>query len=228
MIDVFSAEFIMPIRMSLQVALIASFFVLIIGVFTAKIMSGRAFRGKVAVETVIMLPIVLPPSVVGFALLIVFGRQSPVGQAFEWMFNQPLMFTWWAAVAAAVVVAFPLMYQSVKAGFTSIDREVIAAARSDGATERQIFIHVVLPLSFKFIVSGWVLSFARALGEFGATLMVAGSIPGKTQTIATAIYVAVETNNMLLAALWVGATVAVSFVLLLLVYIYRGRDSIGL
>lgn len=214
MLDVLSAEFIAPIRMSLQVALVSSLVVLIIGMIAAKMMSGRTFRGKVVVETVIMLPIVLPPSVVGFALLIGLGRQSPVGQAFEWLFKQPLVFSWWAAVAAAVVVAFPLMYQSVKAGFTAIDREVIAAARSDGASERHIFMYVVLPLSFRFIISGWVLSFARALGEFGATLMVAGSIPGKTQTVATAIYVAVETNHMLLATLWVGATVVISFLLL--------------
>lgn len=226
MFSVFSDEFIMPIRMSLQVALVSSVCVLVIGIFAAKIMAGRVFRGKVAVETVFMLPIVLPPSVVGFGLLVVLGRQSPVGQAFEWLFNQPLVFSWWAAVAAAVVVAFPLMYQAVKSGFTSIDREIIAAARSDGASERQIFIHVTLPLSFRFIASGWVLSFARSLGEFGATLMVAGSIPGKTQTIATAIYVAVETNHMLLASLWVGTTIAVSFVLLLLVYVYRGAERL--
>lgn len=219
--DVFPPEFTSPIMLSLQVASVSSLLVLIVGIFAAKVMSEWAFRGKVVVETALLLPLVLPPSVVGFTLLVIFGRQSPVGRVFEWLFHQPLVFTWWAAVGAAAVVAFPLMYQSVKGGLTSIDREVIDAARSDGASERQLFVYITLPLATKFIVSGWVLSFARALGEFGATLMVAGSIPGKTQTIATAIYVAVEANDMRLAALWVGATVVVSFLMLLFVQIYQ-------
>ena len=219
---IFTSEFLQPVRLSLQIAIAASIIALVAGITCARLMGKRQFPGKLVVETALMLPLVLPPSVVGFGLLVLLGRQGPVGQAFEWLFNQPLVFTRWAAVAAAVVVAFPLMYQSVKAGFTSIDRDVIAAARSDGASERQVFFHIILPLSVKFIVSGWVLSFARALGEFGATLMVAGSIPGKTQTIATAIYVAVETNDMLLASLWVGATIVISFLLLLLVHVYRG------
>lgn len=223
MIDVFLPDFWDPIRLSLQVALVSTVLVVIAGVIVAHGMTRWEFRGKVVVETALMLPIVLPPSVVGFGLLMILGRQSFVGQAVEWLFHQPIIFTWWAAVVAAIVVAFPLMYQSVKAGLTAIDREMIAAAYTDGASERDVFIHIVLPLSVKFIVSGAVLSFARALGEFGATLMVAGNIPGKTQTIATAIYVAVESNDMHLAWLWVGTTVVISFFLLFFVHAYRER-----
>lgn len=216
-----SSEFWEPIRLSLQVALVSTALVVIAGVMVAHVMTRWDFRGKVVLETALMLPIVLPPSVVGFGLLVLLGRQSFVGQAIEWLFHQPLIFSWWAAVVAAFVVAFPLMYQSVKTGFLAVEREIVAAAYTDGASEREALIYVVLPLAAKFIVSGAVLSFARALGEFGATLMVAGNIPGKTQTIATAIYVAVESNDMRLAWLWVGTTVVISFGLLFFVQIQR-------
>ena len=152
-----------------------------------------------------MLPLVLPPTVVGFGLLVLLGRNGPVGRWIEWLFHQPVIFTWWAAVVAAAVVAFPLMYQTFKAGFESVDRDLEDAARAMGAGEGQVFRHVTLPLSWRFLLTGTVLGFARGLGEFGATLMVAGNIPGETQTVPTAIYIAVETGRMDLAAYWVAA-----------------------
>jgi molybdate transport system permease protein len=138
-----------------------------------------------------------------------------VGQLIEWIFKQPVMFTWWAAVVASTVVAFPLMYQSAKSGFEGIDEDIENAARVDGANEYQLFLTISIPLSLKAIISGTILSFARALGEFGATLMFAGNIPGKTQTISTAIYIAMDSGNMDLAWLWVICLIAISFFMLI-------------
>ncbi|GIP37026.1 putative molybdenum transport system permease protein YvgM [Paenibacillus sp. J31TS4] len=205
-----------PVRLSLKVSLTASLLVLILGAATAWWMSRRSFRGKVVVETVFLLPLVLPPTVVGFLLLVALGRKSWLGRAVDWMFASPIIFSWWAAVIAAVVVAFPLVYQTMRTGFSSVDRECQAAARSSGANEWQVFRYITLPLAYRSLLTAYLLGFARALGEFGATLMIAGNIPGRTQTIPTAIYVAVDSGNAAMAWAWTGATILLSFLLLLL------------
>ncbi len=184
-------------------------------------MANRKFKGKALVETVFLLPLVLPPSVVGFLLIVIFGRNSLIGQLIEKLFEQPVMFTWWAAVIAAAVVAFPLMYQSSKAGFEAVDKDIEGAARVDGANEWKVFTIISIPLALKAIISGAILSFARALGEFGATLMFAGNIPGKTQTIPTAIYVAIDSGNMELAWLWVMSMIGISFLMLICVHLIK-------
>ncbi|KIL50861.1 molybdate ABC transporter permease subunit [Jeotgalibacillus campisalis] len=210
-----------PVRLSIEIATVSSFFVLIFGLLLGNFMANRKFKGKIAVETVFLLPLVLPPSVVGFLLIMIFGRNSPIGQSIEWLFDQPIMFTWWAAVIASSVVAFPLMYQASKTGFESIDEDIQRAARVDGASERTLFLYVSVPLALKAIIAGGILSFARALGEFGATLMFAGNIPGKTQTVPTAIYMAIDSGNMDLAWLWVACMVGLSFFMLTLVSLIR-------
>jgi molybdate ABC transporter, permease protein len=212
-----------PIKLSLQISLLASVIVMILGILTARWMSRAAFRGKVLVETVFMLPLVLPPTVVGFILLVLLGRRSWLGQFIEWTFNAPVIFSWWAAVVAAVVVAFPLVYQSMRVGFDSVDRNLEESARSNGANEWQVFKFITLPLSYRSLVTAYILGFARALGEFGATLMIAGNIPGRTQTLPTAIYVAVDSGHMRLAWAWTGTIVVVSFLMLLL----TGKTSNG-
>ncbi|CAH0344288.1 molybdate ABC transporter permease subunit [Bacillus sp. CECT 9360] len=216
-----AVDFWTPVSLSIKVAILSGVIVFFLGMWAARILARKRFRGRVLVETIFLLPLVLPPSVVGFLLIVVFGHNSPVGRTIEWMFHQPVMFTWWAAVIASIVVAFPLMYQSAKAGFEAIDGEIENAARVDGANERKVFLLVTLPLAVKAIIAGAILSFARGLGEFGATLMFAGNIPGKTQTIPTAIYVAIDSGNMQMAWLWVGTMVVISFVMLLLVHIIR-------
>ncbi len=180
-------------------------------------MTSVNFKGKVVLETIIMLPIVLPPTVVGFILIVIFGNNSIIGNLIEWIFNQSIIFTWYAAVLASTVVAFPLMYQSAKTGFLSVDKDIEDAAKVDGASNFRIFMKITMPLASVSLVTGAVLSFARALGEFGATLMIAGNIPGRTQTLPTAIYVALQSGNMSLAWLWVITIVAISFVMLLFV-----------
>lgn len=210
-------EFWPPIRLSLQVALLSSILVVVIGMIVALRMSrSGSFRGKTLVETVFMLPLVLPPTVVGFLLLVLFGRKSGLGRFIEHIFSAPVVFSWWAAVIASMVVAFPLVYQTMKAGFSSVDRDLEDAGRSIGASEWQVFRYITLPLTYPSFVTAYILGFARSLGEFGATLMIAGNIPGKTQTIPTAIYVAVDAGNTSMAWAWTCSMIAISFLLLLL------------
>lgn len=212
-----SADFWSPVKLSLEIALVSGIIASISGLFFGKLMANKKFFGKAIIETGFLLPLVLPPTVIGFLLIIIFGRNSPIGQLIEWLFRQPVIFTWWAAVIASSVVAFPLMYQSAVTGFETIDQDVEGAARIDGANEFKVFMFISIPLARGAILSGSILSFARALGEFGATLMFAGNIPGKTQTIPTAIYMALDSGNMELAWLWVVSIIGISLIMLVCV-----------
>ncbi|WP_336782877.1 molybdate ABC transporter permease subunit [Paenibacillus illinoisensis] len=205
-----------PVRLSLQVALLSSIIAGVLGIAVAWQMSRRSFRGKIVLETVFMLPLVLPPTVVGFLLLVLLGRKSLLGQWIEDIFSAPVIFSWWAAVIASVVVAFPLIYQTMKSGFSGIDKDLEDAGRSIGANEWQVFRYISLPLAGRALMTAFILGFARALGEFGATLMIAGNIPGKTQTVPTAIYVAVDSGNQTMAWAWTVSIIIISFVMLLL------------
>ncbi|RDW20171.1 molybdate ABC transporter permease subunit [Oceanobacillus arenosus] len=213
----FLQEFLSPIIISLKVTGIAGLLVILIGTLAGRLLARKQFRGKAMLETLLMLPMVLPPTVVGFFLIVIFGKHSIVGQAIEWFFKQPIIFTWWAAVIAAIIVSFPLMYQSAKSGFQEVNPDIEAAARMDGAGEWKVFLFISIPLAYRALIAGSVLSVARALGEFGATLMFAGNIPGKTQTIPTAIYIAIDSGNMKMAWLWVIAIMLISFLMLLVI-----------
>ncbi|QJC54145.1 molybdate ABC transporter permease subunit [Paenibacillus albicereus] len=215
-----------PVLLSLRIALLASIAALVLGTAAARWMSRTRLRGKLLVETAFLLPLVLPPTVVGFVLLVGFGRRSWAGRLIEAVFSSPLVFTWWAGVLASVVVSFPLVYQTMKTGFASIDQDLEQAARSAGASELQVLRFVALPLAYRSLLAAFVLGFARSLGEFGATLMIAGNIPGVTQTVPTAIYVAVDSGQTSMAWAWTIAIVAFSFVLLLVTGGSRSRDSI--
>jgi molybdate transport system permease protein len=216
-----SADFWSPIKLSFEVAVVSGTLASLLGLFLGKVMANRKFKGKAIVETFFLLPLVLPPTVVGFLLIIIFGRKSLIGNLIEFLFNHPVIFTWWAAVIAATVVAFPLMYQSAVTGFESIERDIEDAARVDGANEIKLFILISIPLARKGIISGTILSFTRALGEFGATLMFAGNIPGKTQTIPTAIYLAIDSCNMEWAWLWVFSMIVISFIMLMFIHLMK-------
>ncbi|PZD96116.1 molybdate ABC transporter permease subunit [Paenibacillus sambharensis] len=212
-----------PIAISIKVALASSLIVFLAAAAAARWMSRASFPGKTIIETLLLLPLVLPPTVVGFVLLMALGRRSWLGQAYEWLTGQPIIFTWGAAVIAAAVVAFPLAYRTMRAGFDAVDQEVEDAARAQGAGEWQVFRHITAPLAYRSLTGGYILGFARGLGEFGATLMIAGNIPGRTQTIPTAIFVAVEGNETLLAWIWAGAIVLFSFLMLLLAGLLERR-----
>ncbi|WP_186578452.1 molybdate ABC transporter permease subunit [Aquibacillus kalidii] len=209
-------EFWQPIQLSIMIAVVSLVIVTVVGIFVSWWMAKSKFRGKTIVETFLILPIVLPPTVIGFLLVIIFGKNGPIGKMVDVVFNTSIIFTITAAIIAAVVVSFPLMYQSVKTGFQAIDPAIEEAARVDGGSEWIVFRYISIPLCFKPIISGIVLSFARALGEFGATIMFAGNIPGKTQTIPTAIYVAFESNQMGIAWAWVISIITISYLMLFL------------
>lgn len=204
-----------PVALSLKISLFASIIVAIIGMLAARFMTQHSFKGKSIIETIFMLPLVLPPTVVGFILLLLLGRGSWIGQAYEWLFAQPIVFSWIAAIIAAVIVAFPLVYQTMKVGFLSVDRHLEDAARSAGGSELQVLRFITLPLAKRSLMTAYLLGFARSIGEFGATLMIAGNIPGRTQTVPTAIYIAVETGETGMAWAWTIAIIAFSFVMLL-------------
>ncbi|OCT15541.1 molybdenum ABC transporter permease subunit [Paenibacillus pectinilyticus] len=208
------SEFASPILLSLKVAVVSSLFVLVLGGLAAWNMSRRRFRGKTLLETSFLLPLVLPPTVVGFILLVLLGKKSWIGYLLERIFDQSIIFTWGAAVIASVVVSFPLVYQTMKTGFSLINKDLEDAGRSIGANEWQVLRYITLPLAWRSVTSAYILGFARGLGEFGATLMIAGNIPHKTQTLPTAIYIAVESGNQTLAWCWAGAIILISFGLL--------------
>lgn len=202
---------IYPIFLSIKVAIIATLISFVVGIFFARLFFIKNFPGKEAIEAIFFLPMVLPPTVTGFILLILFGKYGPLGFLIGKIFNSQLLFTWWAAVIASSVVAFPLMYQSAKAAFESVDIKQERAARILGANELRVFCTVTMPLAWPGILSGVVLSFARAIGEFGATLMTAGNIPGKTQTIPMVIYFAVESGDYKTAIYLVVVIILFSF-----------------
>lgn len=200
------------ITLSLKIAFTATVIVLIVGVIMSRLFTKYDFKGKDIIETIFLLPMTLPPSVVGYVLLVLLGKRGLVGKFLLDNFEYQLIFTWVAATIAAAIVAFPLMYQQSKSAFMEIDESIEEAARSLGANSFQVFTRVTFPLALKGILSGVVLTFARSLGEFGATIMVAGNIPGKTQNIPLAIYLAVETGNKAMANKLVLIEVIFSFV----------------
>jgi molybdate transport system permease protein len=181
-----------PLWLSLRVAAISTILALVIGLWLAWVLANRVFRGRELIDAAVTLPLVLPPTVLGYYLLVVLGRHSPIGQLYEWMFGGPLVFTWQAAVVAALFHALPLLVKSARAAFESVDRSYERAARNLGASELRLFWGVTLPLARRSILAATALAFARSLGDFGVTLMIAGNIPGRTQTVALAIYDAVE------------------------------------
>ncbi len=176
------------LRLSLQVAAVATVFVVIIGVFIAYLLARKEFKGKELLDMLFTLPLVLPPTVTGYYLIIIFGRNGYIGKLiYEWT-GWTIMFTWYAAALASFVVALPLMIKTVRAAIESVDKTLINASYTLGHSEFDTALKVVLPLAKKGIIAGTVLSFARAIGEFGATLMIAGNIPGRTDTMPIAIY----------------------------------------
>lgn len=202
-----------PIFLSIRVALLATVIAFFLGVLFAYLLTKKKVPGKNIWETILILPMILPPSIVGYLLLKIFGKRGPIGAFFLDTFGIQIVFTWIACVIAATVVALPLMYQNAKGAFQSVDPSYELAAKTLGSSSFKVFRTVTFPLSGPGIVSGIVLTFARALGEFGATLMLAGNIPGKTQTIPTAIYYAVVVGKDEKASMLVLIMVLFSFAL---------------
>ena len=180
-----------PVLLSLQVTAVALALMLAAGLPLALLLARRRFRGATLLEALVNLPLVLPPTVVGYYLLLVLGRGSPAVEWFGWR----ILFTWGAAAIASAIVGLPLLVQSARAAIAGVDPALENAARTLGSSELEVLRRVTLPLARRGILAGVVLAAARALGEFGATLMVAGNIPGRTQTLPLAIYDAVQSRN---------------------------------
>ena len=184
-----------PLLLSLKVAGFATLIDLVLGIALGWLLARKRFLGRELIDTICTLPMVLPPTVMGYYLLVLLGSKGWLGGWLQSAFNINLIFTWQGAVVAAAVVAFPLVFKPARAAFESVDSQLEQAARVLGVSNWSIFLRVTLPLAWRGILAGLLLAFARAMGEFGATLMVAGSIPEKTQTLSIAVYEAVQAGQ---------------------------------
>ena len=205
MIDLF------PLYLTLKVSIVATFFSVFIGLGLAWLMARKEFVGKGFLDALVMQPLVIPPTVLGYYLLVLLGRSSPLGRFLEETLGITLVFTWKGAVIAAVVASLPLFVRPARASIEDVDKNLENAARLLGKNEWDVLKTITIPLAWRGIVDGSIMAFARATGEFGATLMVAGNIPGMTQTLSIAIYDAVQMGNTNLANLLVGIITLFSF-----------------
>ena len=213
-----------PLYNSLRIALVSSIFVFFTGIFAAYYIAKLPPAVKGILDVVLTLPLVLPPTVVGYFLLMILGPRRLLGAWFLQIFGTKLVMTWYAGIFAASIVAFPLMYRTARGAFESFDQTLAYAGQTLGLSNTYIFWHIRMPACRQGVLAGAVLAFARALGEYEATSMVAGYTPGKTATISTTVYQLWRTNNDTLAFRWVLVNVAISAVVLLLVNLLEKKE----
>jgi molybdate transport system permease protein len=213
-----------PAWISIKVTLTATVIVFFLGLIMAWLMTKYNGRWKGLIDGILTLPLVLPPTVAGFGILLLIGKNGPIGNFLE-IFGVNIIFSWYAAVIAAIVVSFPLMYKTTLGAFEQIDPNILSAARTLGASEVKVFWRVAVPVARPGIAAATALTFARCLGEFGATLMVAGSIPGKTETIPIAIYFATQGGEMQVALIWVLIIFAISLTVLVINNYWESRKK---
>ena len=209
------SDAIVPLLLTLKVASLATLLASIVGIALGKLLGRRRTFTRDVAESLLTLPLVLPPTVLGYYLLVVLGQNGVIGTWLTSWFGISLIFTWQGAVVAAAVAAFPLILRAARASFSDVDAQLENAARSLGASETEVFFRVTLPLAWRGILAGALLAFARAMGEFGATLMVAGSLPGRTQTLSLAIYDALMAGDDERAASMVVISLITAVVLLI-------------
>jgi molybdate transport system permease protein len=215
-----------PLWISLATSVTATIITFVFGVAAAVWREGRKVPSMMFVDGIFLLPLILPPTVVGFFLLLLFGRNGPLAVLLLRM-GTTIVFSWPATVIAAAVVAFPLMYLTARAALEQVEPRLLQAARTLGASEWRVFREVALPLAWPGVLAGTILAFARALGEFGATLMLAGNIPGRTATIPIAIYFAVEDNDVHRALFWCAIDAGISLVLLGALYYWTHAQRVS-
>jgi molybdate transport system permease protein len=213
-----------PAWISIKITFTATLIIFFLGLFTAWWMTNYRGRWQGLLDGILTLPLVLPPTVAGFGILLLIGKNGPIGNFLN-LFGVNIVFSWYAAVIAATVVAFPLMYKTSRGAFEQIDPNILNAARTLGVSEWKIFWKVTVPMAWPGIAAATALAFARSLGEFGATLMVAGSIPGKTQTIPIAIYFATQSGDMRIAVIWVSIIFAISLTVIVLMNYWNSHQS---
>ena len=203
-----------PLYLTVKVSFVATVFTASAGLVLAWVLAKKEFFGKTVLDVLIMQPLVIPPTVLGYYLLSTFGTGSPIGRFFENVFGMQIVFTWKGAVLASIVSSLPLFVKPAKAAIEGVGNDLENAARLLGKTELYIFRTITLPIAWRGIMAGVVIAFARATGEFGATLMVAGNIPGRTQTLPIAIYDAVQSGDTYTANVLVGIITLFSFLVL--------------
>ena len=214
-----------PLWISLKTGMAATIFAFFLGVFCARKIMKLKPGARAVLDGILTMPLVLPPTVAGFCLLLLFSLKRPFGSFLLDNFDIKVVQTWTGCVIAASVIAFPLMYRNARAAFEQVDMNLIYAGRTLGMSEMAIFWKVVVPTAGPGIISGTILTFARALGEYGATSMLAGNIPGKTGTISQRIAMVIQDGNYLTAGIWVVIIMLVAFVLIVLMNLVTGRNT---
>jgi molybdate transport system permease protein len=214
--------YLAPLWISLKTVIAATAITFFLGIAAARWMAHYTGKLKGLVDGLFILPLVLPPTVVGLGLLLLFGKNGPIGQ-FLALFNTTIVFSWPATVISAVTMSFPLMYMTARGAFEQVDSHVEDAARTLGASEWRVFWSVTLPLAWPGVAAATALSLARCLGEFGATLMLAGNIPGKTATIPVAIYFSIQAGDMNEALILVGIVLVIAFGALAAIAYWKGK-----
>lgn len=209
-----------PVWISLKTASVSTIITFFLGIAAARWLVRYRGKARDLLDGLFTLPLVLPPTVLGFGLLLLFGKHGPLGKLLLKL-GTTVIFSWWATVIASTMVAFPLMYQTARGAFEQIEPNIENAARTLGVSEWAIFWRVTVPLAWPGIMAGIILSFARSLGEFGATLMIAGNIPGKTQTIPLAIYFAVAAGNNAKALAWTAVILVISMISIFLLNYWK-------
>ena len=210
---------------SIKVSLIAVLITFLIAISFVYFNNYKKNRKKNIIDILILLPMFIPPSAIGYIILIAIGKNSFIGKILDNYFNIRIIFTIQACIIASVIVTLPLMYQSIKTAIYSIDEDIISAGKLDGASDFNIFIKIILPLCKKGIYSGILLSFARSIGEFGATILVAGNIPGKTQTLPMAMYNSIEANQSETTIIILFVILSIS-IFLIIIYHNLNKDKI--
>jgi molybdate transport system permease protein len=214
--------YLSPLWISLRTVLSATVITFFLGIAAARWMARYSGRCKNLIDGIFILPLVLPPTVVGLGLLLIFGKHGPLGE-FLSLFNTTIVFSWPATVISAAVMSFPLMYMTSRGAFEQVDSHIEDAARTLRASEWRVFWSVTLPLAWPGVAAATVLSLARSLGEFGATLMLAGNIPGKTATIPVAIYFSIQAGDMNQALILVGIVLVIAFAALVAIAYWKGK-----
>ena len=211
-----------PLYISLKTGVVATFISLFLGIFAARKVVKTTPGKKAVIDGILTLPMVLPPTVAGFFLLLLFSRRRPLGEFLFEQFDFKVVQTWLGCVIAATVIAFPLMYRNARAAMEQIDMNLVYAGRTLGMSDTKIFWTVIVPTAGPGIASGTILTFARALGEYGATSMLAGNIPGKTGTISQKIAMVIQDGDYLTAGIWVAIVMIIAFLVIFLMNLISG------
>jgi molybdate transport system permease protein len=214
-----------PLWISLKTGVAATIFAFFLGVFCARKIMKLKPGARAVLDGILTMPLVLPPTVAGFCLLLLFSLKRPFGSFLLDNFDIKVVQTWTGCVIAASVIAFPLMYRNARAAFEQVDVNLIYAARTLGMSEAKIFFRIQLPAAWPGVAAATILAFARAMGEFGATIMLAGNIPGRTQTMSVAIYTAVQSGDRSLAYYWVAIIMGISFFTIFLMNYWMGYQE---